>query len=377
MREREEERGEEGRPARRRRFRRGRQREDEAPETSVGEEAPEPPAVPEAEPEEPVVPGAGREAPAVRDAPVGSEHPPTGGDEVEGVVDVLGGGSGFLRLNPPDPSDEDVYVSAAQVRRFELVSGDRVSGPRRPPRRSERFASLVRVETVNGQPASELAGAGRGQERPAAWPSELLPLEGGDPSVLGVLAVAPIGRGSRVTVAGPPQSGKTELLKRIAAALSRRDDLELRVVLAGVRPEEITEWEQTVTPLAALDLGSSRDSRSQSVDSAVEQARRLASRGSHSVVLIDTLDELDETAARRALAAARSTADGGSVTVIATASHALGGETTLVSLSPLRAAAGQWPAVDVGRTWTMRPELLVGPERAEEIGRVRAQALGE
>src|SRR3954469_13199509 len=76
---------------------------------------------------------------------------------VEGVVELLANGSGFVRVSPPDPSDEDVYISAAQVRRCELLSGDRVAGPRRPPRRSERFASLVRIDTINDSPASELA----------------------------------------------------------------------------------------------------------------------------------------------------------------------------------------------------------------------------
>ena len=93
-----------------------------------------------------------------------------GGDEpervVEGVVELLGNGSGFLRVTPPEPSDDDVYISAAQVRRCELVSGDAVSGPVRRPRRSERYPSLVRVDTINGKPADEVA-EGTHVRRPA------------------------------------------------------------------------------------------------------------------------------------------------------------------------------------------------------------------
>ncbi len=94
----------------------------------------------------------------------------------EGVVELLGNGSAFLRVNPPEASDEDVYISAAQVRRCELVSGDRVTGPLRTPRRSERYPSLVRVETINGVPAGEVSEGGRYDERPVAYPSERLAL---------------------------------------------------------------------------------------------------------------------------------------------------------------------------------------------------------
>src|SRR5436305_929495 len=85
----------------------------------------------------------------------------SGEETVEGVVELLPGGAAFVRLEPPEPSDRDVYVSAAQVRRCELVSGDTISGPQRPPRRSERFASLVRVDTINGRSAAEVVDSTR------------------------------------------------------------------------------------------------------------------------------------------------------------------------------------------------------------------------
>jgi transcription termination factor Rho len=101
----------------------------------------------------------------------------------EGVVEVLDNGSAFLRVAPPDPSDEDIYVSPAQVRRCELVSGDRVSGTVRRPRRSERHPSLVRIDTVNGAPADAVSDLARYEELPVAYPDERLELRSRDPTL--------------------------------------------------------------------------------------------------------------------------------------------------------------------------------------------------
>src|SRR6202011_5853777 len=95
----------------------------------------------------------------------------------------LGNGSGFLRVNPPEPSDQDVYISAAQVRRCELVTGDRVSGPVRPPRRSERYPSLIRVDTINDTPADEVTTGTHYDDLPAAFPTERLSFGSDDPTL--------------------------------------------------------------------------------------------------------------------------------------------------------------------------------------------------
>jgi transcription termination factor Rho len=296
---------------------------------------------------------------------------------VAGVVELLPGGSGFVRVDPPDPSDDDVYISAAQVKRCELISGDRITGPRRPPRRSERFASLLRVDTINGRPASELADSARFDELRAEFPSERFELGDEDPTIRAILELVPIGRGSRVTIAGPWQSGKTETLRRLADALGRQDDLNVLLVLTGVRPEEIPQWSTgPLEPAASATLAASGDAQGQALDGVIEQARRMAARGAHAVVLIDTLAGVAPHVARRALAAARKLVDGGSLTVIATAGVPLGGETTVIALDPRLAAAGRYPAIDLAASWTMRPELLVGESAAEAIGRARAEALG-
>jgi len=289
------------------------------------------------------------------------EEPRESEDElVEGVVELLPNGSGFVRVEPPDPSDGDVYVSAAQVKRCELVSGDRVGGPRRPPRRSERFASLLRVDTINGRPASELADGAHFDDLPAAFPSERFSLDSEDPTLKAIGELAPIGRGSRVMIVGDPQAGKTEALRRLAAELSKDEQLQVWVALAGIRPEEISEWRDgPVAPAAAASLAASSDAQGQAVEGVIEQARRMAARGSHIVVLIDTLLGLAPHTARRGLAAARKIVDGGSLTVIATGAAPLGGETTVIALDAQGVAAGQVPAVDRAASWTMRAELLL------------------
>ncbi len=293
----------------------------------------------------------------------------------EGVVELLGNGSAFLRVHPPEASDEDVYISAAQVRRCELVSGDRVGGPLRMPRRSERYSSLIRVETINGAPAGEVSEGARYDERPVAYPSERLALDGGDATLEAIEWLTPFGRGSRVVLAGPARAGKTEILRRLLGALSGRDGLEVTLLLAGVRPEEVAEWsEGPVAPATTLSFAASADTQGQAVERAIETAKRTAARGGDALVLIDTLDGLHPHVARKVLAAARNLADGGSLTIVATATRSYGGETTVIVLDPALTHAGG-PPLDLTASGTVRAELLVGEEGAAAIAKARASAL--
>ncbi len=295
---------------------------------------------------------------------------------VDGEVELLPNGSGFLRVNPPEPSEDDVYVSAAQVKRCELVPGDRISGPRRAPRRSERFASLIRIDTINGRPADEVADSTRFDDLPAAFPTERFRLGSDDPTIKAIEWLTPFGRGSRVSIVGSTRAGKTEALRRLAATLAGQDEIHLTLVLAGVRPEEITEWQEgPVAPAAAVSFAASADAQAQTLEHAVDQARRLAARGSHAVVLIDTLTGIQPHAARKLLASARNIAGGGSLTVIATAAEPLGGETTVIALDPVLASTGRFPALDLIASGTLRPELLVGDAGAEAIARARTEAV--
>jgi transcription termination factor Rho len=304
------------------------------------------------------------------------EEDPAGEERVaEGVVELLGNGSAFLRVHPPEASDEDVYISAAQVRRCELVSGDRVAGPLRMPRRSERYSSLIRVETINGAPAGEVSEGARYDERPVAYPSERLALDGGDATLEAIQWLTPFGRGSRVLITGPARAGKTEILRRLLGALAGREDLEITLLLAGVRPEEVAEWgEGPVAPATTLSFAASADAQGQAVERAIETAKRTAARGGDALVLIDTLDGLHPHAARKVLAAARNLTDGGSLTIVATATRPYGGETTVIALDPSLADAGG-PPLDLTASGTVRAELLVGEEGAAAITKARASAL--
>ena len=293
-----------------------------------------------------------------------------------GVVEVLGNGSAFLRVEPPEPSDDDVYISAAQVRRCELVSGDEVTGPVRTPRRSERYPSLVRIDTINGAPADSVSDGSRYEDLPVAWPSERLALGTQDPTLEAIEWLTPLGLGSRAVIVGARNAGKTETLRRLLAALAAREDLEVSLVLAGSRPEEIAEWaEAAPAPVAALSFAASSDAQGQAVERALDAAKRVASRGGNALVLIDCLDGLSPHAARRALAAARNLREGGSLTLIATATEPLGGETTVIALDAALTSSGRAPILDLLGSGTLRAELLVGEDGAEAIAKARAAAL--
>jgi transcription termination factor Rho len=179
-----------------------------------------------------------------------------------------------------------------------------------------------------------------------------------------------------VAIVGGAGSGKTEALLRLAGSLVNQEELVLSLALAGVRPEEFSSWRQgPLSPAAAVGLGASPDAQGHTVELVVDQAKRVAARGANAVVLIDTLDGLHGLAARRALAAARNIIDGGSLTIIATATAPLGGETTVIALDRSLASAGRFPALDLVASGTIRPELLVGEPGAQAIARARAEAI--
>ncbi|HMJ34052.1 MAG TPA: Rho termination factor N-terminal domain-containing protein [Baekduia sp.] len=295
----------------------------------------------------------------------------------EGTVELLPNGSGFVRVTPPEASDDDVYVSAAQIRRCELVSGDQVAGPVREPRRSERYPSLIRIDTINGRPADEVAEGTHFDDLPCTLPTERLALGSEDATLKAIEWLTPIGKGSRAAIVGEAHAGKSEALKRLAGALKAVEGLEVHVVLAAVRPEECAEWRAgEIEPAAALTIGASPDAQTQAVERAIDTAKRITARGGDVVVLIDAIDGLPPHAARRALGAARNIVDGGSLTVVATAAAPVGGETTIIALDRTLTRTGRFPALDLVNSGTLRPELLVGDAGADAIAQARAQALG-
>ena len=292
-------------------------------------------------------------------------------------MELLGNGSGFLRVSPPEPSDDDVYISGAQVRRCELVSGDSVTGPVRPPRRSERYPSLIRIDTINGRSADEVAEGTPYDDLPSGFPAERLALGADDATLKAIEWLTPLGRGSRATIVGAARAGKTEALRRLAGALRQQEDLEVSVVLAGARPEEVADWRaDELEPVSVLSIAASPDAQAQAIERAVDTAKRVAARGGNAVLLIDTLTHVHPPAARRALAAARNIVDGGSLTIVATADAPVGGETTVIALDQALTSTGRFPALDLVASGTLRAELLVGEAGADAIAQARAAALG-
>ena len=279
--------------------------------------------------------------------------------EVEGTIEVLGNGSAFVRVKPPGQSDEDVYVSAAQVRRCELKSGDKVAGPARPARRSERYPSLVRVVTINGSSADEVSVGTPFDKLEAGFPTQKIGFSSRSSTLKTIASSAPFGRGSRVSVVGPFASGRSTTLRMLAAELAAIEDVELSVVLAGARPEERAEWVAAgISPAAVETLTASADSQAKAIDRAIESARKVTAKGGHSAVVIDSIDDLDAHAARKVLGAARKVPGAGSLTVIAASREPFGGETTLIYLASQDGGKIGDPAVDKAKSKTLRSNLL-------------------
>jgi transcription termination factor Rho len=261
-----------------------------------------------------------------------------------------------------------------------------------PPKPRRRRTRQQRTPRAEPEPAPEpappaepeaarpstdaVADRARFESLTAEFPSEPLGLSSEDPTVTSIESLAPIGKGSRVTIVGPPRAGKTEALRRVALALEGREDLELLLLLVGVRPEEIGEWQAgPLKPVQALSFATPTSAQDRAVYAVIDEVRAIALKGGNAVLLLDTLDGLHEHAARRALATARKIRDGGSVTLIATCSEPAGGETTVVALDQALAGVGSFPALDPRSTGTIRPELLVGEEGAARITRERADRL--
>ena len=279
--------------------------------------------------------------------------------EVEGTIEVLGNGSAFVRVKPPGQSDDDVYVSAAQVRRCELKSGDKVAGPARPARRSERYPSLVRVVTINGSSADEVSVGTPFDKLEAGFPTQKIGFSSRSSTMKSIASSAPFGRGSRVSVIGTFASGRSTTLRMLAAELAAIEEVELSVVLAGARPEERAEWVAAgIEPAAVETLTASADSQAKAIDRTIESARKVTAKGGHSAVVIDSIDDLDAHAARKVLGAARNVPGAGSLTVIAASREPVGGETTLIFLVSQDGGKIGDPAVDKAKSKTLRSNLL-------------------
>jgi transcription termination factor Rho len=318
----------------------------------------------------------------------GAEEPTV---EVVGVLELTRQRFGFLRLSGLHPGPDDVYISAAQVRRCELRPGDEVAGPAREPRRGERHRALVHVDRVHGtEPLAE--------ERPdfdALAPvlaERRLPLDSDPGAVLAraVDLLAPLALGQRMLVRAAPRSGRTTLLREIARAVTAAERTRLIVLLVDERPEEATAWRESATDaefaIATADLAP-RD-QLHVAELALERGRRLAETGEDAVLVCDSLSRLafvagDAAEVKRLFGSGRNLVGGGSLTVVATVladSHDEGEaeravattESALVTLDPDLAAAGVTPAIRPAECRVSNEDQLRDAAELEAIRRLRS-----
>lgn len=299
-----------------------------------------------------------------------------------GVLEVLPDGFGFLRDPTCSflPGGEDIYVSPSQIRKFDLRDGDRVAGRVRPPKESERYHALIRLERVNGGEPGKARGSF--SRLTAVLPDRGVPLNTDDRSLRLLELVAPLGSGSRGLIAAPARSGATTLLSRLASALT--DERPVVLLLVDARPEDLTSArEQTRVQVLASTFDEAPSRHLQVAELAVERARRLAEQGEDPVVLLDGLDRFDQVAedrhrVRRLFGAGRCLREGGSLTLLATASpesacaRDLRASATLWwSLDAKRARARLFPALDLVESWSST-RLPTDP-RADAVRRSLAE----
>jgi transcription termination factor Rho len=310
---------------------------------------------------------------------------------VGGILELTRQRYGFLRLDGLTPGDDDVYISAAQVRRCELRPGDFVEGPAREPRRGERHRALVHVDLVNGEPMEAEVARPDFDALAPELPQRRVLLDTPGASVLqrAVDLLAPLALGQRVLVRAAPRSGRTTLLRELAAAAIAGDADRALVVLIDERPEEGPGWRSALPEaefaIATADMSPAEQVRIAEV--AIERARRLAERGQHVLMVCDSLSRLAHAAGgidevKRLFGSGRQLAGGGSVTVIATtladssddgaAERAvITTESSLITLDPDLAAAGMQPALVAAECRVSNEDDLRDDRELEAVRRLR------
>jgi transcription termination factor Rho len=324
-----------------------------------------------------------------------------------GVLEIVEEGYGFLRGDGLRPGAGDVYVSQSQVRRFGLRTGDYVTGQVRPPKDSEKYYGLLRVEAINSiDPEIARTRPHFGALTPV-FPDKLINLET-TPKALSarlVNLVAPIGYGQRGMIVSPPKAGKTMLLKSIAKAIiTNYEDIHVMVLLIGERPEEVTDWRRTVVEaeVVAATFDDAVEDQTRVAEMGLERAKRLVECGKDVVALLDGITRLTRAynlavppsgrtlsggidpaslhPSKRFFGAARNTEEGGSLTIIATCLVDTGSRMDEVIYEEFKGTGNMeihlarrlaekhiFPAIDVTRSSTRRDDLLFDPETYKQV----------
>jgi len=332
-----------------------------------------------------------------------------------GTLEILPEGFGFLRPKGMLPTDNDVYLSVSQIRRFGLRNGDVIWGLIRPPREQEHYEALLRVETVNfSDPEHSRRRAQFGQLTPI-FPNVRMNLETGQKELATRLVnmFAPIGMGQRALIVSPPKAGKTTLLKRIANAISINcPDVILMALLIDERPEEVTDIARSVDgEVIASTFDRPADEHIRVANLALEKAKRLAEAKRDVVILLDSITRLARASnltvppsgrtlsggldpsglyfPKRFFGAARNFEDGGSLTIVGTALTETGSRmddviyeefkgTGNMELHLSRKLAEQriFPAIDITRSGTRREELLIPEDELARLWVLRKRIVG-
>ena len=341
----------------------------------------------------------------------------TGFFQVEGVLDINNAeGYGFLRPINYSTSQEDIYISSSQIRKFALRNGDLVAGPARPPRTGEKFNGLMQVGAVNGKDPEEAKERDHFPGLTPLYPEKQMQLE----TTTGRIAsrmldlICPIGFGQRGLIVAPPKAGKTSLLKEIANGITTNyPEAELIILLIDERPEEVTDIERTVDAEVVFSTFDQTPEHHIKVSELVlERALRLVEDGRDVIVLLDSITRLaraynltippsgrtlsggiDPAAfyrPKRFFGSARNIEDGGSLTILATALIETGSRmddviyeefkgtgNAEVHLSRALAERRVFPAIDVKRSGTRKEEILLEPHVLEAVWKVRNTMKGD
>lgn len=326
----------------------------------------------------------------------------------KGVLEVLPDGYGFLRSADYNylPSPDDIYVSPSQIKKFSLRTGDFVSGQVRPPKDGERFFALLRVEAVNGLAPENIRERTLFDNLIPVYPTKKLVLESapGEYAMRVMDMLSPIGKGQRGLIVSPPKSGKTILLQKIANSITRNHpEVKLIILLIDERPEEVTDMERMVkAEVISSTFDEPADRHVQVADMVIEKAKRLVEAKEDVVILLDSITRLarahnivvphsgrilsggvDSNALhkpKRFFGAARSTEDGGSLTIIATALIDTGSRMDDVIFEEFKGTGNMelvlnrdlsdrrmYPAIDLNRTGTRREDLLLKEDDLAKI----------
>ena len=335
----------------------------------------------------------------------------------EGVLEILPDGFGFLRT--PDynylPSADDIYVSPSQIRRFGLQHGNIVAGQIRPPKESEKYFALLRVEAVNFEPPDQVGQKKEFEELTPMHPERRIIMES-DPTDINtrvVDLVTPIGFGQRMLIVAPPRTGKTILLEKIANSITENHpEAYVIVLLIDERPEEVTNMERnTSAEVVSSTFDEPLTRHLQIAEMVSSKARRMVEYGKDVVILLDSITRLARAyntaaphsgkiltggvdagalaAPRKFFSSARAIEEGGSLTVIATALIDTGSRMDEVIFEEFKGSGNSelyldrrlvdrriWPAIDITRSGTRKEELLLDPAEQKLTERLRRVMIG-